>query len=111
MRAVAHRTFPFFRINHRAHEKTVAKHGDHLPSSVSWSPAIPDRCVAAEIERVGLIEAGDLDEDEAHHDPVPAITKVRYSTPGGPSSLYVLESELCTRLLRPDLLPSPPRLV
>lgn len=34
------------------------------------------RCVAAEIERTGLIEAGELDEDAAHHDPVPAITKV-----------------------------------
>lgn len=34
------------------------------------------RCVAAEIERIGLIESGDLDEDEAHGDPVPAITKV-----------------------------------
>ncbi len=34
------------------------------------------RCVAAEIERISLIESGDLDEDEAHSDPVPAITKV-----------------------------------
>lgn len=39
------------------------------------------RCVAAEIERIGLIESGELDEDEAHHDPVPAITKVK---PGRP---------------------------
>lgn len=36
----------------------------------------PVRCVAAEIERVSRIEAGELDEDAATHDPVPAITKV-----------------------------------
>lgn len=48
-----------------------------LPGTVSWHRYVATtRCVAAEIERVSLIEAGELDEDAATHDPVPAITKV-----------------------------------
>lgn len=52
----------------------------HVLLSCALSPARSScclfRCVAAEIERISLIESGDLDEDEAHGDPVPAITKV-----------------------------------
>lgn len=50
------------------------RHRPHLPPPSLLLPFC--RCVAAEIERIGLIESGDLDEDKAHHDPVPAITKV-----------------------------------
>lgn len=35
------------------------------------------RCVSAEMERMARIEAGELDEEAAMEDPVPAITKVR----------------------------------
>ncbi|CAM9691229.1 unnamed protein product, partial [Hapterophycus canaliculatus] len=51
-------------------------------------------CVAAEIERIGLIESGDLDEDEAHSDPVPAITKAHFEESMAHSRKSVSEEEL-----------------
>eukprot|EP00903_Cladosiphon_okamuranus_P010727 g10139.t1 len=51
-------------------------------------------CVAAEIERIGLIESGDLDEDEARHDPVPAITKAHFEESMAHSRKSVSEEEL-----------------
>lgn len=62
---------------------------DLIPShSTPSSPLLSFRCVAAEIERVGLIESGELDEDEAHHDPVPAITKVSPAARFKPDFLF-----------------------
>lgn len=51
-------------------------------------------CVAAEIERVSLIEAGELDEDAATHDPVPAITKAHFEESMAHSRKSVSEEEL-----------------
>ncbi|CAM9163821.1 unnamed protein product [Ascophyllum nodosum] len=51
-------------------------------------------CVAAEIERATLIEAGELDEDAAAHDPVPAITKAHFEESMAHSRKSVSEEEL-----------------